>query len=217
MLTRIFEMFQQVDQTLERAHGGLGIGLTLVKRLVELHGGQVEARSDGPGTGSEIVVTLPALAPGAAASDGATAPPIVARGGSVPALNVLVVDDVQASAKTLAMMLQSIGQKVSVVHDGRSAVEWVQANRPDLVFLDIAMPGMSGYDVAREIRAQPDLSRTFLVALTGYGQDADRRRAMEAGFNHHMTKPASIDALEQLLTTRPAGWDAGAAEADGAG
>jgi len=216
MLTQIFEMFQQVDQTLERAHGGLGIGLTLVKRLVELHGGQVEARSEGPGKGSTIIVTLPALSGAPAGADHPSPTTAHVRSGSIPSLNVLVVDDVQASAKTLAMMLQSIGQKVSIAHDGRSAVEWVQTHHPDLVFLDIAMPRMSGYDVAREIRAQPDLNRTFLVALTGYGQDADRRRALDAGFNHHMTKPASIDALEQLITTRPAGWDAGVAAADGA-
>ena len=216
MLTRIFEMFQQVDQTLARSHGGLGIGLTLVKRLVELHRGQVEARSDGPGKGSTIIVTLPVLS----GSDVSALPPQAAPrkvAGAIPPLRILVVDDVQASARTLAMMLQSIGQQVSVVHDGRSAVDWVRANRPDLVFLDIAMPGMSGYDVAREIRAQSELDETFLVALTGYGQDADRRRAMEAGFNHHMTKPASIDALEQLLTTRPARRETGAAEHNGAG
>lgn len=213
MLTQIFEMFQQVDQTLERAHGGLGIGLTLVKRLVELHGGEVEARSGGPGKGSTIVVTLPALAQVPESTELKAQAAANGRGGTIPTLSILVVDDVQASAKTLAMMLQSIGQKVSVAHDGRAAIEWVLAHRPDLVFLDIAMPGMSGYDVAREIRSQPELNRTFLVALTGYGQDADRRRAMEAGFNHHMTKPASIDALEQLLTTRPAGWDAAVAGA----
>lgn len=217
MLSRVFELFQQVDQTLERSHGGLGIGLTLVKRLVELHGGRVEARSDGPARGSTILVTLPILKEGV--TGGHDGLPSGRKGGlqHLPTLRVLVVDDVEASALTLSMMLQSIGQKVDVVNDGRAAIEWVREHRPDLVFLDIAMPTMNGYDVARRIRADADLNGTYLVALTGYGQESDRRRALEAGFNYHMTKPASIDALEQLLITRPAGANAATARQDEGG
>lgn len=202
-LGQIFEMFQQVDQTLERSHGGLGIGLTLVKRLVELHGGHVEAHSEGAGKGSEFVVTLPVLASGDARGDDRAAERNGARVGRLPCLRILVVDDVQASAKTLTMMLRSIGQNVEMLHDGQAAIDWVESHRPDLVILDIAMPGMNGYDVAREIRRRPELAETFLVALTGYGQEEDRRRAIEAGFNYHLTKPTSLDALEQLLLVRP--------------
>lgn len=203
MLSRIFEMFQQVDQTLDRSHGGLGIGLTLVKRLIDLHGGQVAARSEGPGHGSKFIVTLPisAAGPEAVAS---RIPDLESRlTTGIPRLQILVVDDVQASAKTLAMMLRSIGQEVAVIHEGSTAVDWILENRPDLVFLDIAMPGMDGYEVARRIRRHDEVKDTFLVALTGYGQEEDRRRAIEAGFNYHMTKPTSIEALEQLLRTRP--------------
>jgi two-component system CheB/CheR fusion protein len=199
MLERIFELFQQVDQTLERAHGGLGIGLTLVKRLVEMHGGQVEARSAGPGQGSEFIVTLPLCAE-VAASELAPAP---RASGAVPNLRILVVDDVQASAKTLAMMLRSIGQEVWMAHDGPAALAAARDRQPDVIFLDIAMPGMSGYEVARQIRADPALHDVFLVALTGYGQEEDRRRAIEAGFDQHVTKPAGLAILEQLLMFRP--------------
>jgi CheY-like chemotaxis protein len=205
MLGEIFEMFQQVDQTLERSYGGLGIGLTLVKRLVELHGGRVEAHSEGLGKGSEFVVYLPlAMAPTNGESDGGFAP-VTRRPGSLPRHRVLVVDDVKASAKTLAMMLRSIGQDVAMLHDGPAALDWLDANSVDVVFLDIAMPEMSGYDVARQIRQREVRGRLSLVALTGYGQEDDRRRAIEAGFDHHMTKPTSMEALEHLLATLPVG------------
>jgi PAS domain S-box-containing protein len=203
MLTRIFDLFQQVDQTLERSYGGLGIGLTLVKRLVELHGGSVEARSEGPGKGSEFSITLPSL-PGGQFQQAAVRPaPESGVAASLPRLKILVVDDVQASAKTLALMLNSIGQDVVTLFEGTAAAEWVRAHNPDVVFLDIAMPGMSGYEVARQIRNGCGSEQPYLVALTGYGQDDDRRRALEAGFNHHLTKPASIERLEHLLRTLP--------------
>jgi len=207
MLVEIFEMFRQVDQTLERSNGGLGIGLTLVKQLVELHGGSVEARSEGAGTGSEFVVKLPAVAfdalvpAGAPECDAGRARP---RPCNLPQHRVLVVDDVPASAKTLAMMLKSIGQDVSMRHDGLAAIEWALANRPNVVFLDISMPGMNGYEVATRLRAEPALKNIILVALTGYGQEDDRLRALAAGFDQHITKPASIDSLERLLMSIPA-------------
>ncbi len=199
MLLSIFDMFQQVDQTLDRAHGGLGLGLTLVQRLVALHGGEVAAHSEGEGRGSEFVIRLPLLAEQASTTQ--VNPPV--QRAAVPRHRVLVVDDVYASAKTLAMMLQSINQDVEIANDGPSAIEQADSCRPDIVFLDIAMPGMNGYDVARLLRQKPELASTYLVALTGYGHEDDRRRAIEAGFHQHLTKPTSIDQLTQLLSTLP--------------
>jgi signal transduction histidine kinase/CheY-like chemotaxis protein len=197
-LSNIFEMFQQVDQTLDRSQGGLGIGLTLAKRLVEMHGGTIEAKSDGPGQGSEFLIKLPAIA---AEESGEVEPaPSVATPPELPRRRILVVDDVHESAQTLARMLQTIGQEVSTAHDGSSALAHVREHRPEVVFLDIAMPGMNGYEVARRIRASHDAEAPVLIALTGYGQDDDRRRAQEAGFDFHLTKPASIEQLTSLLS-----------------
>ena len=150
MLSQIFEIFKQVDQTLDRAHGGLGIGLTLVKRLVELHGGTIEAKSEGPGRGSEFIVALPALdRQSAAKKDGQRH--TLRHYAGLARHRVLVVDDLRASAVTLGMMLQAIGQEVEVTHSGAEALEAMAAKKPDVVFLDIAMPGMNGYEVARQI------------------------------------------------------------------
>jgi two-component system CheB/CheR fusion protein len=195
-------MFRQVDQSLHRAHGGLGLGLTLVKRLVELHGGSIQALSAGEGQGSEFVVRLPLHA-----AVLQQAPPAATHrpGNGLARHRVLVVDDVYASAKTLAMMLESINQDVAIAHDGPAAIEHVLANQPDIVFLDISMPGMSGYDVARRLRDQERLRGIRLVALTGYGDEEDRRKAIEAGFHHHLTKPASMDQLAQVLSSLPGG------------
>ncbi len=202
MLSKIFEMFTQVDQTLDRAHGGLGIGLTLVKTLVELHGGTVVAHSDGPGLGSEFVVSLPVLRTEAPTFQ--SHPVHSARiGMALPSRRVLVVDDVSASAKTLAMMLRSIGQNVEVRFDGAGALEALASSQFDVVFLDIAMPGMNGYEVARRIRQMHPSNGIALVALTGYGQEQDRREALAAGFNEHLVKPTSIEGLEQLLAGLP--------------
>jgi PAS domain S-box-containing protein len=203
MLEQIFEMFRQVDQSLDRAHGGLGLGLTLVKRLVELHGGSVEAFSPGEGQGSEFIVRLPLHV--ARREELPPASPLRGSENRLARHRVLVVDDVYASAKTLAMMLESINQEVLIAHDGPAAIEQVMASRPDIVFLDISMPGMSGYDVARHLRAQDGQNGIRLVALTGYGDEEDRRKAIEAGFHHHLTKPASMDQLAQLLNSLPGG------------
>lgn len=198
MLTQIFDLFMQVEQTLDRAHGGLGIGLTLVRNLVELHGGKVTAFSDGPGRGSEFVVRLPLpnqALPSPTPSDTAStpAPP------PLPTLRVLVVDDVQASAKTLALMLRTLGQEAEAVFDGQTALTRITQQKFDVVFLDIAMPGMDGLEVAREIRTYAGLDSVTLVALTGFGQDEDRRRSLNAGFDEHLVKPTSLDLLTEVL------------------
>jgi len=196
-LSRIFEMFQQVDQTLDRSQGGLGIGLTLAKRLIEMHGGTIEAKSDGPGHGSEFLITLPTIdaenTTETESAPSATAPPELQR------RRILVVDDVHESAQTLARMLRAIGQEVATAHDGYTALAHLREHKPEVVFLDIAMPGMNGYDVARRVRASNGSAAPTLIALTGYGQDDDRRRAQEAGFDFHLTKPASIEQLISLL------------------
>ncbi|HWB01329.1 MAG TPA: CHASE3 domain-containing protein [Pirellulales bacterium] len=206
MLDRIFDIFVQVDQTLDRSHGGLGLGLTLVKNLVEAHAGTVEASSEGPGKGSEFVVRLSAL-PVAASTDGSETPAAGhPRVGPLPKRSILVVDDVQASAKTLAMMLRAIGQQVETANNGHAALEAFDRNRFQVVFLDIAMPELDGYEVARRIRQHPRGDRVTLIALTGYGQEQDRRQAAAAGFDFHLVKPTSLEALEHVLESaaRPA-------------
>jgi CheY-like chemotaxis protein/two-component sensor histidine kinase len=196
MLKEIFELFRQGDASLTRANGGLGIGLTLAKRLVEAHGGTIEARSEGPGKGAEFIVTLPTIHKALPSEASRFS---IRRMDAQQQRRIGVVDDVDASAQTLGMMLRAVGHDVTTFNDGPSAIEWTLKNSPEVMFLDIAMPGMSGYDVARELRAKrPAL---VLVALTGYGQDEDRRKAFEAGFNHHMVKPATLEALEDVLAT----------------
>jgi PAS domain S-box-containing protein len=199
LLSAIFEPFRQVDATLERSQGGLGIGLTLARQFVELHGGTIEARSEGLGQGSEFVVRLPALAklPAVHAKDGKSQRPL--REVASARRRILVVDDRQESAETLASVLRWMGHDASALHEGQAAIEWVLAHHPDIVFLDIAMPGLDGYEVARRLRQHHELRATVLVALTGYGQQEDRRRAFEAGFDFHLTKPTDIAALEDLL------------------
>jgi signal transduction histidine kinase/CheY-like chemotaxis protein len=202
MLTRIFECFQQVDQSLGRAHGGLGIGLNLARRLVELHSGTIVARSDGPGKGSEFVITLPVSSTNEVSSGAPEKKSTGTQRDSSPSRRILVVDDARASAETLATLLRAIGHDVATANDGRSAIEWTHHHKPDFVFLDIAMPEMDGYEVARRIRDTASLDEIVLVALTGYGQEDDRRRAREAGFNYHLTKPTSLSALKDILGRR---------------
>ena len=205
MLGEIFEIFRQVDPSLDRASGGLGIGLTLVKQLVDLHGGTVEARSEGTGTGSEFIVTLPALVQKPDNAEPPEGRRARRRKTGLPRRRILVVDDIEDAAQTMAMMLRSMGQEVTVLNHPQAAVDWILANRPDIVFLDIAMPHMNGYDVARQLVAHPELEHTCLVAVTGYGQKQDRDAAFQAGFNSHITKPADIQHLEDLLLTLPIG------------
>ena len=195
MLASVFEMFIQVDQTLGRSHGGLGIGLTLVKNLVALHGGTVEAISEGLGHGSEFIVRLPAADPDATSDAG----PVMPAQALPPRRRVLVVDDVEPSANTLALMLEGLGQQPHAVYGAASALKALTEFSPEVAFVDIAMPGMDGYELVRRIRGLPG-QRPVLVALTGFGQEEDRQRALQAGFDHHMVKPATLDAIHALLT-----------------
>ncbi len=202
MLPRIFELFVQVDHAATRSQGGLGIGLTLVKNLVEMHGGTVEAHSPGLGQGSELVVRLPLSAREPEKPEGRE----IADARQVPpssGLRLLVVDDNQDAANSLAMLLRLQGHEVRVAHDGPAALEMVDVYRPEMVFLDIGMPGMDGYEVARRLRRQPGLESVRLAALTGWGQQEDRRRTAEAGFDHHLVKPVEPAALEGLLAGLP--------------
>ncbi len=196
MLSRIFGLFAQVERTQERAGGGLGIGLCLVKSLTEMHGGTVEARSDGPGQGSEFVVRLP-LPTGITTeviSAAAEVPSVTER-----AARVLVVDDNVPAAESLVMLLRLWGHEATVAHDGPAALRAVEAEPPDFALLDIGLPGMDGYALARSLRSKCGPGRPVLVALTGWGQEEDRRRSEEAGFDHHLLKPVDLSILQKLL------------------
>jgi PAS domain S-box-containing protein len=196
MLDDVFALFTQVGRTLDRAQGGLGIGLYLVRSLVELHGGGVVAQSAGEGKGSRFTVRIPCLLQ-PTATPAPTAGPVPAAKGL--GLKVLVVDDNEDAAQTLATVLEMTGRRTRTVHDGPPVLEAALAFRPDVILLDIGLPGMSGYDVARQLRADPRLARTVLIAVTGWGSAEDRRRSREAGFDEHLTKPVDLAALEPLL------------------
>ncbi|HEY3933933.1 MAG TPA: CHASE3 domain-containing protein [Gemmatimonadales bacterium] len=191
----IFEMFTQVDRSLEGARTGLGIGLSLTRRIVEMHGGAVSASSPGPGAGSEFVVRLPlVLAPSGMARD-----PAVTAAARRQRRRVLVADDNADAADSLAMMLRMMGHQLAVAYDGSEALSEGERFRPEIALLDIGMPKLNGYDVARAIRASEWGQQIVLVALTGWGQDEDRRRSQDAGFDHHMVKPVDLSALESVL------------------
>lgn len=195
MIDRIFDMFTQVDGSLERAQGGLGIGLTLVKRLVEMHRGSVEARSDGVNCGSEFIVRLPIVVELLGESHGSN--------GEAPASSgkrrILVVDDNENAAQVMGMLLKALGNEVQTAFDGLAAVELAERFRPDAILLDIGMPKMNGYETARHIREQPWGARIVLAALTGWGQEDDKRRTREAGFDHHFVKPLDLAVLQRFL------------------
>jgi signal transduction histidine kinase/ActR/RegA family two-component response regulator len=197
-LPRLFEMFMQVAPGASRSQGGLGIGLTLVKNLVEMHGGSVEARSAGLGQGSEFIVRLPSATPLEAA---ATTPARCEAPSDAP-LRILVVDDNVDAANSLALLLKLRGHDVRVAFSGAEALEAASADQPDLAFLDIGMPEMDGYEVARRLRSGWGSSLT-LVAVTGWGTDRDRERSRAAGFDHHLTKPVDAAALEAVITAHP--------------
>jgi PAS domain S-box-containing protein len=195
LLPRVFELFTQGDRSLARSEGGLGVGLTLVKELVERHRGRVEAFSDGPSRGSTFVVRLPLL----------ECPPVpesrehAGRGAPCPPRRVLVVDDSRDAVESLSLLLKLEGHEIQSAHDGPAALEAARRFRPQVIFLDIGLPGMDGYQVASRLRQQPELDGALLVALTGYGHADDRRRAEAAGFHAHLVKPADPEVLHRLL------------------
>jgi signal transduction histidine kinase len=199
MLARIFELFAQTDRPLDRAQGGLGIGLTVVKSLVELHGGSVEARSEGEGKGAEIVIRLPAAA---AVEPAGAMQPLASADGNRQPRRVLVVEDNRDAADLLAAYLRACGHVVHVAHDGGAGFSAALREQPDVIICDIGLPGVDGYEFARRLRAEPRLRRCLLVAVTGYGEARDRQRGVEAGFAHYLTKPADPREIERLLVAR---------------
>jgi CheY-like chemotaxis protein/two-component sensor histidine kinase len=201
-LPSVFEMFFQVDRSLERSQGGLGIGLSLVRRLVELHGGRVTASSPGIGKGSEFTIWLPTLAETPAAQP-AWEPDETRQPRSATGRRMLVVDDNRDAADSLAMLLSVHGNDVDTAYDGIEAVEAAERLRPDVVLLDIGMPRLNGYDACRRIRAEPWGKGIVLIALTGWGQDEDKRRTEDAGFDAHVVKPVDPSALLTLLGRWP--------------
>ncbi len=198
MLPRVFDMFAQVDPTLKRSQGGLGIGLTLAKNLVQMHGGQIEARSDGLGKGSEFVIRLPVLS---AMLTAVAAPSPPRTTGPLPVRRILVVDDTRAAVYILGRLLEALGQEVRTAGSAAAALNMIQQERPDVIISDIAMPKMDGYELAHHLRQMPGMEGVVLVALTGYGQDSDRKHARDSGFDYHLVKPVSLNALQELLAT----------------
>ena len=199
MLPSIFEMFTQVDRSLERAQGGLGIGLTLAKRLVEMHGGAIAAHSAGPGRGSEFTIRLPIAAEAPRALPRHDLQEERVRSGAP--LRILVVDDNRDAAATLALLLELTGHDVRTAHDGLEALAMASEFRPDVVLLDIGLPKLNGYEVARRIRRQPRGQGVVLIAITGWGQEEDKRQSQDAGFDQHIVKPVDPGTLLKLLAT----------------
>jgi signal transduction histidine kinase/ActR/RegA family two-component response regulator len=199
VLPMIFDLFVQSGRTLDGSQGGLGIGLTLVKRLTEMHGGSVAAASGGPGKGSVFTVRLPLAAPGATMEDAQLTLDAGARASSAGRLRVLVVDDNRDSADSLRMLLSALGNEAQTAYDGQGALQLAADWRPELIVLDIGLPSMSGYDVVKRLRAAPETADAVVVALTGYGSESDRHRSAEAGFDDHLVKPVDMTRLEELL------------------
>jgi PAS domain S-box-containing protein len=196
LLPRVFDLFAQGDRTMARSEGGLGIGLTLVQKLAEMHGGSVTAESEGPGKGSEFTVRLPALEePAARKSSPRGMLPHVARRSS----RVLVIDDNIDNARGLSRLLKLLGHDVQVAHDGQAAIEVARAHWPEIVLLDIGLPGMDGYEVVKLLRTEECCQDALIIAVSGYGQPEDLRRSQEAGFDHHLVKPVDCDTLMSLL------------------
>jgi len=200
VLPHIFDLFVQERKALDRSQGGLGIGLTIVRNLIERHGGSVSARSDGPGHGSEFIVRLP-LDERALVSGNAHAAPAAAAAHApvTPSARILIVDDNQDGADMLARALSDKGYDTHVAHDAPTALRVAREFSPDVAFLDLGLPVMDGYELAGHLRDLPGLAEVRMIALTGYGQASDRQRTREAGFDGHLVKPVDIDALEATL------------------
>jgi CheY-like chemotaxis protein/two-component sensor histidine kinase len=201
MIEHVFDLFAQGERSLARTEGGLGIGLTLARRIVALHGGSIKARSAGASQGSEFVVRLPLL-PEYAAS--LPALPNRKLGEPVRKRSIVVVDDNADAAESMAMLLRTIGHDVRVQLDGTAALQEITARMPDIVLLDIGLPGLNGYEVARRLRDHPGGDALRIYALTGYGQEDDRRRSMQAGFDGHLVKPVIPSDLFALVDAQPA-------------
>jgi CheY-like chemotaxis protein len=209
MLSRVFDMFAQVDSALRRSQDGLGIGLNLVRSLVAMHGGSVEAHSNGLGQGSEFIVRLP-LVERPSLEAMCSVPLADVKGAVPPALRILVVDDNEDSADTLGILLNRLGADVKIAYDGQSALEALRTYRPSVVILDLGMPGLDGHEVAQQVRRDPEFCDLPLIALTGWGQEENRRRSREAGFDHHLVKPVDLEVLQAILASL--GSQKGAAE-----
>ncbi len=194
MLPRVFDLFTQASRSLDRSEGGLGIGLALVRSLVHLHGGSVEARSEGSGRGSELLVRLPTVEARPVLERVPAREPAAAQG-----RRILVVDDNVDSAETLGTILELSGHEVTIAHNGEEALALAGEGRPEVVLLDIGLPKIDGYEVARRLRLDPRNEGMLLVAVTGYGKEEDRHRGQEAGFHHHLVKPVDPGALQALL------------------
>jgi CheY-like chemotaxis protein len=207
-LPRLFEMFAQVDSSHARAGGGLGIGLALAQRLAHMHGGSVLAQSDGLGQGSTFSIQLPLWH----ATSGAQSSPAHDRQQPVEALRVLVVDDNHDAADSLGMLLSALGVEVNIAYDGASALASAAQWSPAAILLDLGMPGMDGWEVARPLRRDPAMKEVKLIALTGWGQDEDRKRTESAGFDHHIIKPVDFALLQKLLASIHAGVTTGREE-----
>jgi CheY-like chemotaxis protein len=194
LLPQVFELFTQGERASRGSQAGLGIGLALSRQLIELHGGRIEARSDGAGRGTTVTFTLPLVQPSPATVE----PSIQSERGRLVQRRVLIVDDNHDAADAMGMLIEQFGGEARVAYDGESGVREAATYQPDVVFLDLGMPGLDGYDTCRHIRSQAGAA-AFIVALTGWGQEHDKQRAADAGFDAHLTKPADPKAIEQLL------------------
>jgi signal transduction histidine kinase len=192
LLPRVFDMFTQGSRTLDRTDGGLGVGLTVAQRLTQMHGGTISVRSEGSGCGSEFTVTLPRACGGLEETLVPTLP-------SVRSCRILIVEDQPDAAEMLALLLTADSHEVHLAHDGHSALVEAARCHPDVMLIDIGLPGMSGYDLAERIRSDRALARVCLIALTGYDRPQDRSRALSSGFDHHLVKPVDVDALTRLI------------------
>ncbi len=198
-LSHVYDLFFQSNTSFNRSQGGLGIGLTLVKRLVDLHGGRIEARSEGLGHGSEFIVSLPILPRSEPPLGSAESRSPVSAPSSFESRRILIVDDNQDAAETLSLIVESWGYKTAITHDGTSALEAAKVFQPEVALLDVGMPGMDGFELAKCLRQLPGMQKLHLVAITGYGRQQDREAAHAAGFNHLLVKPVEPDRLARIL------------------
>jgi CheY-like chemotaxis protein len=199
LLPHIFNMFVQGEEPRQRTHGGLGLGLTLARELVQMHGGSIEAKSEGPGKGSAFIVRLPlAKAPGPVERY-APPSPMPAKSGARQVKRVLIVDDNSVHTQSLSYVLEMAGFEVRIARDAPSALETLQGSSCDVALIDIGLPGLSGYDLARSINEKPQFGHIVLVAQTGWGREEDRQSAREAGFEYHLTKPVEPEEIIKLL------------------